>query len=103
LDYINLGKTRKRGCNFSNFALISSASKKQFPITNPHVVRRLNLFWGCLPRHVPEPTDTGDMIESSARLALKTGYVSKDDVVVITSGHPVEVAGSTNMIRVKKL
>jgi pyruvate kinase len=43
------------------------------------------------------------MIESSARLALKTGYVSKDDVVVITSGHPVEVAGSTNMIRVKKL
>ncbi|MBA7695690.1 hypothetical protein ES703_104323 [subsurface metagenome] len=72
MDYNNLGENQKE--------------RLQFPITNPHVVRRLNLFWGCLLRHVPEPTDTGDMIESSARLALKTGYVSKGDVVVITSG-----------------
>ena len=68
-----------------------------------NVVRRLTLFWGCLPRVVPEPTDTDDMIESSARHALKTGYVSRDDLVIMTAGHPVGVAGSTNMVRVKRL
>ena len=70
---------------------------------NPNVVRRLNLFWGCLPHLVPEPTDTDDMIERSTQLVLKTGYVSKDDLVVMTAGHPVGVAGSTNMVRVKRL
>lgn len=68
-----------------------------------NVVRRLTLFWGCLPYLVPEPTDTDDMIESSAQLVLKTGYVSKKDLVVMTAGHPVGVAGSTNMVRVKRL
>jgi pyruvate kinase len=68
-----------------------------------NVVRRLTLFWGCLPHLVPEPTDTDDMIESSAQLVLKTGYVSKDDLVVMTAGHPVGVAGTTNMVRVKRL
>ncbi len=67
------------------------------------VVRRLTLFWGCLPYLVPEPTDTDDMIESSAQLVLKTGYVSKKDLVVMTAGHPVGVAGTTNMVRVKRL
>ena len=67
------------------------------------VVRRLTLFWGCLPYLVPEPTDTDDMIESSAQLVLKTGYVSKKDLVIMTAGHPVGVAGTTNMVRVKRL
>lgn len=70
---------------------------------NPSAVRSLTLFWGCVPRLVPDPRDTDDMIESAARSALKTGYVSKGDLVVITSGHPVGVSGSTNMVRVKQL
>jgi len=70
---------------------------------NGNVVRRLTLFWGCLPHLVPEPTDTDDMIESSAQLVLKTGYVSKGDLVVMTAGHPVGAAGTTNMVRVKRL
>ncbi|MBW1715197.1 MAG: pyruvate kinase [Deltaproteobacteria bacterium] len=70
---------------------------------NANVVRRLTLFWGCLPHLVPEPTDTDDMIERSAELVLKTGYVSKNDLVVMTAGHPVGVAGTTNMVRVKRL
>jgi len=70
---------------------------------NPVTVRRLALFWGCLPRLVPNPRDTDDMIEKAALTALESGYVSKGDLVIITAGQPVWVAGSTNMVRVKRL
>jgi pyruvate kinase len=88
-------------------AMYISRFRPQQPIIalspDANVVRRLTLFWGCLPRSVPEPSDTDDMIENSARHALKTGYVSRDDLVIVTAGHPVGVAGSTNMVRVKRL
>ncbi len=70
---------------------------------NPATVRRLCLFWGCIPSIVPDPRDTDDMIEKAAQTALRTGHVSKGDLVVITAGHPVWVAGTTNMLRVKRL
>jgi pyruvate kinase len=66
-------------------------------------VRRLALFWGCLPRLVSDPKDTDDMIEKAAKGALESGYVQKGDLVVITAGHPVWKAGTTNMVRVKQL
>ncbi|RLC24719.1 MAG: pyruvate kinase [Deltaproteobacteria bacterium] len=69
----------------------------------PRTVRRLSLVWGCIPRLVSDPRDTDDMFEKAARSALRTGILSKGDVVVITAGHPVWVAGTTNMIRVKRL
>jgi pyruvate kinase len=43
------------------------------------------------------------MIERSAQLVLKLGYAAKDDLVVMTAGHPVGVSGNTNMVRVKRL
>ncbi len=68
-----------------------------------NVVRRLTLYWGCLPHLMPEPTDTDDMIERSGKLVLNVGYAAKDDLVVMTAGHPVGVSGNTNMVRVKRL
>jgi pyruvate kinase len=70
---------------------------------NENTVHRLTLCRGCLPRLVADPMDTDDMIESAARSALETGLVSRRDLAVITAGHPVAVAGSTNMVRVKRL
>jgi pyruvate kinase len=68
-----------------------------------NVVRRLALYWGCLPHLVPQPTDTDDMIERSSQLVLNFDYAAKDDLVVMTAGHPVGVSGNTNMVRVKRL
>lgn len=68
-----------------------------------NTVRRLTLCRGCLPRLVADPVDTDDMIESAARSALETGLVASGDLAVITAGHPVGIAGSTNMVRVRKL
>ncbi|MFH1122370.1 MAG: pyruvate kinase alpha/beta domain-containing protein, partial [Pseudomonadota bacterium] len=70
---------------------------------NRTTIRRLSLFWGCIPYLVPDPKDTDHMIENAAWSSMQTGHVSKGDLVVITSGHPVGVAGSTNMVRVKRL
>lgn len=70
---------------------------------NQTSVHRLSLFWGCFPHLITYPKNTDDMIESAARMALKTGYISTGDLVVITGGHPFWVAGTTNMVRVMKI
>jgi pyruvate kinase len=68
-------------------------------------LRKLSLFWGCLPCLTAEPQSTDDMIANAARSALATGAVSAGDILVITLGHPDPVwkSGIANMIRVKKL
>lgn len=91
------GQTARHISSFRPIQPIIALSPRQ------DTIRRLTLFWGCLPRLVADPKNTDDMIERSAQSALKTGYVSRGDLVVITAGHPVGVAGSTNMVRVKRL
>ncbi|MCP4350067.1 MAG: pyruvate kinase [Desulfobacterales bacterium] len=66
-------------------------------------LRKLALYWGCIPGFVSDTRDTDERIEKATLSALQTGNVSEGDLVVITTGHPVWVAGTTNMIRVKKL
>lgn len=66
-------------------------------------VRRLTLYWGCNPSFVSDPRDTDEMIESAALSVEQRGIASKGDLVVITAGHPVWVAGTTNMLKVKRL
>lgn len=68
-----------------------------------HVIRRLALYWGCVPRHVDDISDTDAMIEMASATALKTGKVHRGDLVVITSGHPLWEPGTTNMMKVKRL
>ncbi|MBU0987436.1 MAG: pyruvate kinase [Proteobacteria bacterium] len=67
------------------------------------VVRRLALYWGCVPAFAPDSKHTEDMIDGAAETALALAKVSKGDLVVITAGHPVWVAGKTNMLKVKQL
>lgn len=64
-------------------------------------LRRLNLWWGCLPCHVALPADTDRMIEDTAAAVLAKGLVNKDDLIVITAGRPVSMEGNTNMLWVK--
>jgi pyruvate kinase len=47
--------------------------------------------------------DTDARLEEASAAALKSGKVSPGDLVVITAGHPVRAAGTTNMLKVKKL
>ncbi len=67
------------------------------------VVRRLCLCWGITPIYIPNADETDDPVERAAEIALQTSRYAPGDLVVITAGHPVWVAGLTNMISVKRL
>ncbi len=66
-------------------------------------IRRLSLYWGCIPGFVPEPDNTDDHIEQTVLSAIGTGKVSAGDLVVISTGHPLWASGTTNMMRVIRL
>ena len=70
---------------------------------NEGTLRRLALVWGCLPIRIRAARGTDDLIELAARSALDSGAVAPGDLVVMTVGHPVTGAGTTNMLRVKRL
>jgi pyruvate kinase len=66
-------------------------------------VRRLTLYWGCLPFFLPIIEDTDRMVEQAALAAMEKGHVRKGDRVVITAGRPIWQTGTTNMLWVKEL
>ena len=68
---------------------------------DPATVRRLALFWGCIPTLLDKTDNTDQMIEDASNTALEAGVVAKGDNIVITAGYPLWVTGTTNMIQVK--
>src|SRR5699024_8952850 len=62
--------------------------------------RRLSLVWGVYPVLSPFSNATDDVIELSIQSTMEKGYVKEGDLVVITAGIPVGLAGSTNLIKV---
>lgn len=70
---------------------------------NPRVCRQLNLSWGVQPLLIEKEEKADDLFDSAARAAEKAGYVKKGDIVVITAGVPLGIAGTTNMIRVVEI
>lgn len=47
-----------------------------------------------------EEEDAEEMFEDAVLVSKEAGYVKTGDIVVITAGIPLGVAGRTNMIRV---
>ena len=70
---------------------------------DPVTVRALCLYWGTLPTFIEKKDSTDDMIEETKKTALEAGVVSRGDQIVITAGHPLWVAGTTNMIQVNTI
>lgn len=68
-------------------------------VTSEQVYRHLSLSWGIVPMVMPLVKTTDDLIDTSAELAQKAGYLKEGDMAVITAGVPVGVSGSTNMIK----
>ncbi|MFH1639639.1 MAG: pyruvate kinase [Chloroflexota bacterium] len=68
---------------------------------NEEVKRRLQLYWGVQPvmYHVLPTVD--DFFQVGAELALKYGLANPGDLVVITGGVPLGIAGSTNLLKVQ--
>ncbi|MFO7839305.1 MAG: pyruvate kinase [Desulfosalsimonadaceae bacterium] len=66
-------------------------------------VRRLCLYWGCMPSFVPRARDVDEMLDAAVRKARETGHVKEGDLLVITAGHPLWEPGTTNMIKVRQI
>ena len=64
------------------------------------VMRQMGLVWGVYPLLAEKGLSTDDVFEKSVQSALDMDYISSGDLVVITAGVPVGIAGTTNIINV---
>ncbi|WP_276952414.1 pyruvate kinase [Acetatifactor muris] len=64
------------------------------------VCRQLNLLWGVNPLMLEREDRAEELFADAVSEAKKAGYVKVGDVVVITAGVPLGIAGTTNMIHV---
>jgi pyruvate kinase len=63
--------------------------------------RQMALEWGVVPLRIPECADVEELWDRSLEAARKAGVVDPGDRVVITAGTAVNIAGSTNVIKVE--
>jgi pyruvate kinase len=64
------------------------------------ISRRLSLYWGVTPITLTVRRTTDDMISGVENAMLRRKLVKPRDLIVITAGVPVGVAGSTNMMKI---
>jgi pyruvate kinase len=62
---------------------------------------QLNLAWGVSPVLLKETDDVFDLFDSALETAKDQGLMQSGDIAVITSGVPIGVSGTTNMIKVQ--
>jgi pyruvate kinase len=67
------------------------------------VQRRLGLFWGVSSRLVHKVETTDEMIEEVEATLLGDGTVRNNDVIVIISGAPMWVTGTTNLLKLHRV
>jgi pyruvate kinase len=61
------------------------------------------LCWGVYPFQVAGPSSVEELFAMGAKLSKELGLAKPGDLVVITGGIPVGVAGSTNLLKVEKV
>lgn len=67
------------------------------------VCRQLNLAWGVTPLLLDEQKEVFDLFDEAVAVAAKEKGLQKDDTVVITSGVPIGMSGTTNMLKVQNV
>lgn len=67
------------------------------------VMRQLALFWGVSALHVSRPTSVDELLQKTIEAAIAAGRIKDGDLVVLMSGSPVGVSGTTNLIKVHRV
>ena len=62
--------------------------------------RALALVWGVRPFQTPVVQRVNEVEREAVRIALACGVARSGDRIVITAGHPLQVRGNTNLIKV---
>ena len=69
-------------------------------LLDEQVRRQMALYWGVEPLTMPYASNTDELVDFAVKAAEDAGIIKQGDLVVVTAGVPVGVAGTTNMIRV---
>lgn len=81
-----------------------SEFRPQAPIiaatVNEEVRRKLALVWGVNTVNIGEHDTTDEIFERALEASRAKGYIKEGDLVVITAGVPVGIAGATNLMKV---
>ena len=70
------------------------------PTLSEKARRQLNLSWGVIPVAASMAANSDDLFDSSVDDAEAMNLVKNGDLVVITGGMPLGVAGTTNLMKV---
>ena len=88
-------------------ALLVSKHRPTVPVISAtpfeNVARRISLYWGVTPIILTTRRTTDDMIATVEHAMLKRKLVRPRDLIVITAGVPIGVAGSTNMMKIHRV
>jgi len=68
--------------------------------TSPKTYRQMSMSWGVIPLMLQEQDDLNQLFSHAVGSARNNGIVDNGDVVVITTGVPLGVSGTTNLIKV---
>ena len=70
-------------------------------LIDEQVRRQMSLYFGVIPLTMPYAASTDELVDFAVESAEKAALVKRGDLVVVTAGVPVGVAGTTNMVRVR--
>jgi pyruvate kinase len=73
------------------------------PTPFERVARKVSLYWGVIPVILKAMQTTDAMIRSVETIMLEKDLARRRDVIVITAGVPIGVAGSTNMMKLHRV
>ena len=65
------------------------------------VSRQLNMSWGVTPILLEEKEEVFELFDYATAACREKGLVKEGDVAVFTSGVPIGISGTTNMIKVQ--
>jgi pyruvate kinase len=84
-----------------------SKGRPQVPIlaltSSALISRRLQLCWGIQVCEVAAPSSVEALFAMGAMLPKRLGLAKAGDLVVITAGLPLQVTGTTNLLKVEKI
>lgn len=69
--------------------------------TTEKVCRQLSLTWGVTPIRIKEEKEIFSLFDKAIQASVKMHLLSTGDLTVITSGVPIGMSGTTNMIKVQ--
>jgi pyruvate kinase len=91
------GSTARAVAKFRPRARLFAAS------TDIAMQRRLSLLYGVVSLAIEPPSTVDELLSRTVAAAIATGYIPEGALVVLTSGAPVGVSGTTNLIKVHRI